>query len=105
MVMAVISAEDYMDLKTDRTPAVLTTSEPIPLAHPASHLAILSIPLLLLGALPIPLNRPTWNLLLPPTRSTSFNTSFKISEPVLTIFTVYRDMAGLSKTQMLVQAR
>ena len=30
-----ISAEDFMD----RTPAVPTTSEPIPLAHPASHLA------------------------------------------------------------------
>ena len=30
-----ISAEDYMD----RTPAVPTTSEPIPLAHPASHMA------------------------------------------------------------------
>ena len=28
-----------MDLKTDRTPAVPTTSEPILLAHPASHLA------------------------------------------------------------------
>ena len=44
-------------------------------------------------------------LLLPPTRSTSFNTSFKISEPVLTNITVYRDMTGLLKTQVPVQAR
>ena len=28
-----------MDLKTDRTPVVPTTSKPIPLARPASHLA------------------------------------------------------------------
>ena len=34
-----ISAEDYMNLKTYRTPTVPTASEHVPLARPASHLA------------------------------------------------------------------
>ena len=39
-----ISAEDYMDLKTCRTPVVPTASGPVPLARPASHLATPSDP-------------------------------------------------------------
>ena len=37
--LLLISTEDYMDLKTYRTPAVPTASEPVPLARPAAHLA------------------------------------------------------------------
>ena len=88
-----ISAEDYMD----RTPAVPTTSEPIPLAHPASHLAIPFDPTPPPGCPAYPAELTNIELTAPSNKVDLFQYLVQISEPVLTNFTVYRDMAGLSK--------
>ena len=90
-----ISAEDYMD----RTPAVPTTSEPIPLAHPASHLATPFDPA------PPPGCPVDVELTAPSNKVDLFQYLVQISEPVLTNLYCLQRHGRPLKTQVPVQAR
>ena len=94
-----------MDLKTDRTPAVPITSELIPPAHPAPHLATPFDPAPPPGRPADPVEPTNVELTAPSNKVNLFQYLVQNSEPVLTNFNVYKDMAGLLKTQVPVQAR
>ena len=94
-----------MDLKTDRTPTVSTTSEPIPLAHPASHLAAPFNPAPPPGCPADPAEATNVENTAPTNNVNLFLYLVQNFCACPTNFTAYRDMAGLSKTQVLVQAR
>ena len=95
-----------MDLKTDRTPAVPTTSELIPLAHPAPHLATPFDPAPPPGCPADPAEPTNVELTAPSNKVNLFQYLVQVSEPILTnSYCLHRGMAGLSKTQVPVQAR
>ena len=73
-----------MDLKTYRTPAVPTASEPVPLALPASHLATPSDPAPLPGYLADPAELTNVELTAPSKKVNLFQHLTRASEPVLT---------------------
>ena len=75
------SAEDYMDLKAYRTPAVPSASERVPLARPASNLA----PPFDLTAPPADPAEPiNVELAAPSNKANHFQYFIRVPEPVLT---------------------